>query len=430
MGLGRFASLGLITAISISAVSVLVAQAQPQPAVNQPVAAAAKPSLTPLLQEADLSRNQGYAGLEKFLKAHQTELKAAHQSGPSAVRDALDRLCQQKDCYSSQLYWHTDLATAQAEAKASNKPILSLRLLGNLNEDLSCANSRFFRVALYPNAAVGKLLRDRYVLHWESVRPAPKITIDYGNGRKLERTITGNSIHYLLSPDGQPLEALPGLYGPQAFLKHLERGLELNQRYQSAPNALAKADLLSQYHRDRRATVQTEWQQALTRLNLKAPQLLATLPEGGTNAATATPIAATKSAVEIPFMQATMALNANQVKLLEVTDAPIWTKLAQTAPAQLDAASRELMRSKLPPGANLDRAIAQFEANLALDSVRNEYTLHSQLHQWFIGNGQPKDLKALNQKVYAELFLSPDSDPWLGMLPQDVFAAVDGGGVR
>ncbi len=97
-----------------------------------------------------------------------------------------------------QLYWYTNLEQAKAAAKVSGKPILSLRLLGKLDQDLSCANSRFFRVALYPNAAISKELRDKYILHWQSVRPAPKITIDFGDGRKLERTITGNSIHYIL----------------------------------------------------------------------------------------------------------------------------------------------------------------------------------------------------------------------------------------
>ena len=33
-----------------------------------------------------------------------------------------------------------------AEAQRTNRPILSLRLLGNLTDDFSCANSRFFRV--------------------------------------------------------------------------------------------------------------------------------------------------------------------------------------------------------------------------------------------------------------------------------------------
>ena len=61
----------------------------------------------------------------------------------------------------------------------------------------------------------------------KSVRPVPKVTIDFGGGRKLERTLTGNSIHYVLDADGRPVEAIPGLYGPQAFLVQLAEGRTL-----------------------------------------------------------------------------------------------------------------------------------------------------------------------------------------------------------
>jgi len=118
----------------------------------------------------------------------------------------------QKDAYASHLYWYTDLDEAKRAAKAQNKPILTLRLLGNLNEEFSCANSRLFRAVLYPNSDVSKFLRENYILHWKSVRPAPRVTIDFGDGRKLERTITGNSAHYVLDADtgaveGEPLPA-------------------------------------------------------------------------------------------------------------------------------------------------------------------------------------------------------------------------------
>ncbi len=55
------------------------------------------------------------------------------------------------------------------------------------------------------------------MLHWQSVRPVPRVTIDFGDGRKLERTLTGNSAHYVLASDGTPLDVLPGLYSPLAF---------------------------------------------------------------------------------------------------------------------------------------------------------------------------------------------------------------------
>lgn len=56
------------------------------------------------------------------------------------------------------------------------------------------------------------------VLHWKSVRPVPRITIDMGDGRRIERTITGNSIHYVMDAGGRVVDAVPGLYGARPFL--------------------------------------------------------------------------------------------------------------------------------------------------------------------------------------------------------------------
>src|SRR5581483_3832327 len=138
------------------------------------------------------------------------------------LKSALDTVGGQCDCYASRLYWYTDFDAAKDAARTSGKPILSLRLLGKLNEEYSCANSRFFRTTLYPNAEVSQYLREHFILHWQSVRPVPKITIDFGDGRRIERTITGNSAHYILDPDGELVDALPGLYGPKAFLTQLK----------------------------------------------------------------------------------------------------------------------------------------------------------------------------------------------------------------
>jgi hypothetical protein len=143
---------------------------------------------------------------------------AAHGTAPSPV---LDALCAQKDAHTSLLYWFTDLDAAIAEARRTRRPILSLRLLGRLDHALSCANSRFFRKLLYPERRINQLLRKDFVLHWQSVRPVPRVTIDFGDGRVIERTLTGNSVHVVLDPDGYAVDALPGLLAPNVFVEQL-----------------------------------------------------------------------------------------------------------------------------------------------------------------------------------------------------------------
>jgi hypothetical protein len=155
-------------------------------------------------------RRMGPKGLDAWI--------AMYGAGPSPQ---LDEICAQKDAHTSRLYWFTELPAAIAEARRTGRPILSLRLLGRLDEELSCANSRFFRKLLYPDPQINQVLRRDFVLHWESVRPVPKVTIDFGDGRRIERTLTGNSVHLVLDSHGRPVDALPGLFAREVFLEQL-----------------------------------------------------------------------------------------------------------------------------------------------------------------------------------------------------------------
>jgi len=161
-------------------------------------------------------RSLGPSGLDLYVARH----------GRAASRE-LDRVCGQIHAHTALLYWFTDLPAALAEASRTRKPVLSLRLLGRLDEEMSCANSRFFRRLLYPEPRINRMLRERFVLHWQSLRPVPKVTIDFGDGRTLQRTLTGNSLHLVLDAAGRPIDALPGLVDADTFLAELERALAM-----------------------------------------------------------------------------------------------------------------------------------------------------------------------------------------------------------
>ncbi len=145
----------------------------------------------------------------------------ANADALTKLHDQIDAEALQKEAWKSRLYWYTDFAEAAKIAKTTGKPILSLRLLGNLSDELSCANSRYFRKLLYVDPEVSKLLNERYVLHWESLRPVPIITIDFGDGKTIKRTITGNSLHYVFLPGGELLDVMPGLCDAKTFATEL-----------------------------------------------------------------------------------------------------------------------------------------------------------------------------------------------------------------
>lgn len=296
-------------------------------------------------------RDSGPDGLAVLLQVYRQEIDRQMDGGPSTpqwqrLSAALDAVSQQKNSYLSGLYWYTDLTKAKAAARAGGKPILSLRLLGKLSEEFSCANSRFFRTVLYSNAEVSKVLRDGFILHWQSVRPAPKITIDFGDGRKLQGTITGNSIHYVLDAEGQPLDALPGLYGPQAFLNSLAKVQEVHAHLKGM-NEAARVRVLNEYHRAAVQSLTSEWLKDANKAGGKIPEYLIpqTNSDGTPRAIEIAPLAMTKSLTEFSVLR---AITRDSEALGIVTDEITWTKIAlqHINDAKLDDRSISLIRKQ------------------------------------------------------------------------------------
>lgn len=396
-------------------------------------------------------REMGPAGLQALMEIYRDEIKR-HTLDTNVVRDtspewlrlsaALDAVSQQRNSYASGLYWYTDFEQAKRAADASGKPILSLRLLGNLSEEFSCANSRFFRTVLYGNREVSNILRERFILHWKSVRPAPRVTIDFGDGRKLERTLTGNSIHYVLDTQGRVVDALPGLYGPKAFLRGLAQAEEVVRQYAGKTEA-QQTEIFYRYHRTRVHQTAADWSTDVQRSGGRVPDtVLARVSARRQNpdAIEIAPLAMTKRVVEIDILK---AMTTDATELEAATNEAAWAKIAalHTSDARLDEQSIALIArhtpastirtsAKTPVEAQLlERIVEKLERNMALDTVRNEYVLRNRIHAWLANRARNMNVDALNEKVYAELFLTPGNDPWLGLYSPDAYTALENGGL-
>jgi hypothetical protein len=390
-------------------------------------------------------RAAGPAGLEALISTYHAAINRHHQDPArnepmwDRLSLALDTVAAQKDAWAAGLYWYTDLDQAKRVAAKTGKPILSLRLLGTLDTEFSCANSRFFRTALYPDTEVGKFLRENFVLHWQSHRPVPKLTIDFGDGRKIERTITGNSVHYVLAPDGRVIDVIPGLYGPTAFLRAIVDAHSMAVAYKRADFG----DILMTYHTARLSYIRKLWDADLKSVGLSATIAGSELVQSQTvkgrapTAMAGTRITAAKSAAETVTVA---ALAPDRAALAAGTDDAAWAKIGalHAADGKLDAGSRAVILSKAGDAvaANnrtfakrrvedpVTRLVRNFERSVAEDSVRNEYLLHSQIHEWFVKGQAPANLDDLNEKVYAQLFLMPKSDPFLGLVPADTYTGL------
>jgi hypothetical protein len=338
------------------------------------------------------------------------ELHAKWKSAPPAeqfaLKEKLDKVCAQKDCDVSRLFWYTDLEQAKAAAHRLGRPILSLHLLGRLDDELSCANSRLFRTLLYSDDAIAAILRDQYVLHWHSVREVPHVTIDLGNGRVIKQTITGNSAHFLLAEDGEPLDVLPGLYSPAAFRQQIEE-------WASFYRGLDRKDHVAQlvwYHQQRYLSLIEQAERLGIDRSIYAGQEPVWVAQRQSQS---------KARIEVPMLRQLRGGSAegNARKMAEV--AMSLGERGKDA-VQFSKSTLQLMSSKQ---VLTDALMDNLRRSVAADTALNEYDLHRRVHLWF-AEGQVKDLPSLNERVYDELFLTPSSDPWLGLQPDAVFTGI------
>ena len=132
--------------------------------------------------------------------------------------------------------------------------------------------------------------------------------------------------------------------------------------------------------------------------------------------------------VELPILHSMLASGEE----LEKSTRERWNEIAARHPrlGVLDEGSKALFRrkhahyeSRCADDAQMKEVIARFERQVARETVFNEYRFRRQIHEWLFERDRPVD--SLNKEVYARLFLTPDSDPWLGLVPTDVYCAME-----
>src|SRR5947208_10112751 len=82
--------------------------------------------------------------------------------------------------------------------------------------------ARLARTVLFSSSEVATYVNTTFEPVWESVRPAPLVTIDFGNGHVVKRTLQGNVATYVCGTDGTVYDVLPGIYAPDEYRKQLQ----------------------------------------------------------------------------------------------------------------------------------------------------------------------------------------------------------------
>jgi hypothetical protein len=435
------------------AITMNVTQLELDPLID---AALAEPETIPIVA-AELRERFGSSALDHLIARHRAEVLPADRHGlaDQDMRALIDAVAQQRDAHFGGLYWHRDLAEAERVAAAEGKPVLSLRLLGELTSEFSCANSRLFRTVLYSDPELARWLDDSFVLHWSSERPVPRVAIDFGDGRKLERTITGNSAHFVLDAQGRTLDVIPGLYAPAAFRQALSESVALHERLADVPPDHWAAVLAADHDRRFQASV-SRMADELLLVRGSLPDRtglatwLATPASDGQRVAAiqAVPMAIGKSRIEAPILNAAngqlggMGRQPGPVPVREPDDLErmmIGARLAGSV--ELHANAWTIIAAERP----LDRLIPEAEranawlgmqqalrVSIRQDTAKNALELAPRVHVELAKRareGGDLGLVDVDAWLYAKLFETPAGDPWLGLVDANVYTGLVEGGV-
>lgn len=73
-----------------------------------------------------------------------------------------------------------------------------------------------------------EFLKNDVIPSWENVRDPIKVELDMGDGRTVHRTIGGNTVMYLVGPNGYVVDAFPGVYQAQDILPDVKKAVSLS----------------------------------------------------------------------------------------------------------------------------------------------------------------------------------------------------------
>lgn len=225
-------------------------------------------------------------------------------------------------------------------------------------------------------------LNEQVVPVWESVRPVPKVTIDFGDGKKITRTLAGNTVIYFCSTNGTVVDAFPGVYTPADFLPEAIEAINAVQDFEKEGMSA-----FTKYHE---ARVKERASDELRRITMS------------------------KAFVESPLLKA-MGRGVESITPFETDSAlnnldPYLEDISKKA-----ATAVELRKeyAKEP----YDKLTPEQRGNLIvqLDSTQNIRVVRPATHLFLLKLGKPKSSAALRDIVYKTILHIPLDDPYLGL---------------
>ena len=294
---------------------------------------------------------------------------------------------------------------------------------------------------------VSRLINTEFVPCWDTVRPVPKVTIDFGNGRTLTRTLAGNTVISICLPDGRALDAFPGVYTPNDFKAQITGTLKLYRELAAAkegPEELS-ARVVAWHREGFVQGVRAEGARTtLSKAFVESP-LLNALGLPGRRAMVlgaeklAEPVAVEK---RDPMLATTATKALVQSVILDranVTFTPLPAGAVAPTPADVDPlvdpkAAFELLRSRIDDASKHAASVQQVRQRfnpgqpavkktpeqigreaVEMDSQINIRAIRPAVHLWYLANGTLPSSRTLRDEMYRDLLHVPVDDPYLGL---------------
>jgi hypothetical protein len=105
---------------------------------------------------------------------------------------------------------------------------------------------------LFSNREVAASINRWFEPVWESVRDVPTVSVDFGHGVTVTRTLHGNIATCVCDSHGEVLDILPGIYEPLTYISRLDQ-LRLLANYAQQPGSTK--DRLRVYHQGQAAAL-------------------------------------------------------------------------------------------------------------------------------------------------------------------------------
>jgi hypothetical protein len=244
---------------------------------------------------------------------------------------------------------------------------------------------------LLSDEKVREFLSSQVVPVWESVRPVPKVTIDFGDGSVLKRTLKGNTVMFLCDVQGRVVDAFPGVYTPKDFLA------EVAPAVVRARSADRQGD--APWHRSMlKERIKVEGRSTMAKAFIETPLLNAL----GLRA-DASPRRGASLDIEVPDNRGLSDAYRELVERIEDLSA---------RPLHANTLRRELAKSGVPKGMTEEQLELRI---LELDSNQSVALFRPAVHLLLASETAHPKPQDLSRRIFKEILHVDLSDPYLGL---------------